>query len=252
MRVAFAVKEWAAIAPSLQSKEQWINWATAPYCPNGTAVVDLPHVPPMARRRLGHLAKMAVSVADAVLVGAQCIDMPIIWASRYGDAERSIALLKSQASDEQLSPTAFALSVHNGVGAQHSILRGIVASAVCIASSRFAPESGVVEAVGMLNDGATEVLLVCYDAPLPSDYVEFHDEPLTEFAWAVLLGPLSPGGKGFELSTSVEPLFEKHVEPVPGTLPHGLDVLHFLLREQQPNLNCVHESGQWTWERVHA
>lgn len=209
----------------------------------------------MARRRLGHLAKMAVSVADAALASARSADIPIVWASRYGDAAKSIALLKAQAVDEALSPTAFGLSVHNGVGAQHSILRGMRSNAVCIASSHCAPEAGVVEAVSLLNDaeqGGAEVLLVSYDEPLPPDYTVFHDEPVAEYAWAALLAPLQPGGEGYALRAldDVPPEHGRCDET--SALPHGLDVLHFLLQVGLPSLVHSHASGRWIWERVHA
>ncbi|WP_366145924.1 beta-ketoacyl synthase chain length factor [Acidovorax sp.] len=255
MRVAFAVRAWAAVAPGLQSQEQWLRWADAPSCPVGAAVVELPQVPPMARRRLGHLAKMAVSVADAALVSARSADIPIVWASRYGDAAKSIALLQTQALDEALSPTAFGLSVHNGVGAQHSILRGIRANAVCVASSHCAPEAGVVEAVGLLNDveqELAEVLLVSYDEPLPSDYAVFHDEPVAEYAWAALLVPLQPGDEGYVLQALDDVPREHGRHGESDALPHGLDVLHFLLQGKRQSLVHGHASGQWMWERVHA
>lgn len=250
MRLAFAVKAWAAIAPGLQKKEEWLCWADAATCPAGKALAELPHVPAMARRRLSHLAKMAVSVADAVLPSAQYLDIPSVWASRYGEAERSIALLRCHALEEPLSPTAFGLSVHNGIGAQHSMLRSIRANAISVASSQSAPEAGVVEAVGVLNDGAAEVLLVCYDAPLPSGYDVFHDEPVSEFAWAVLLTQLQAGVPGFELHALEASQYAGSSDFELPALPHGLDVLHFLLQARRRSLVHTHASGQWLWERT--
>ena len=229
MRAAFAVRAWAAIAPGLQSQEQWLQWAKAPVCPVGDTAVELPHVPAMSRRRLGHLAKMAVAVADAVLPPAEGADIPVVWASRYGDADKALALLRTQALDEPLSPTAFGLSVHNAVGAQHSILRGMRANAVC---------------------GAAEVLLVCYDEVLPPDYAAFHDEPAAEYAWAALLAPLQAGEAGFVLQALDDDAPQG--EGQAGALPHGLDALHFLLQGERQNLVRGHASGRWMWERVHA
>ncbi|MES2611816.1 MAG: beta-ketoacyl synthase chain length factor [Pseudomonadota bacterium] len=253
MRAAFAVRAWAAIAPGLQSQEQWLQWAKAPVCPVGDTAVELPHVPAMARRRLGHLAKMAVSVADSVLPPEERADIPVVWASRYGDADKALSLLRSQALDEPLSPTAFGLSVHNAVGAQHSILRGMHANAVCLASSHCAPEAGIVEAVGLLSDAAqdaAEVLLVCYDEVLPPDYAGFHDEPAAEYAWAALLAPLQAGEEGFVLRALDDGAPQGGGQAV--ALPHGLDALHFLLQAERQNLVHTHASGQWMWERVHA
>ncbi|MFN9473047.1 beta-ketoacyl synthase chain length factor [Acidovorax sp.] len=275
MRAAFAVRAWAAIAPGLQSQEQWLQWADAPVCPVGDTAVELPRVPAMARRRLGHLAKMAVSVADSVLPPEEGADIPVVWASRYGDADKALGLLRSQAQDEPLSPTAFGLSVHNAVGAQHSILRGMRANAVCVASSHCAPEAGIVEAVGLLSDAQApaEVLLVCYDEPLRTDYAAFHDEPAAQYAWAVRLAPLQAGEAGFALHAvdGEGPAAEQgapsglphsevgvpsglpHSEGgAPSGLPHGLDALHFLLQGERQSLVHGHATGQWMWERVHA
>ena len=66
MRAVFAIKAWAAVAPGLQNQAQWLQWAQAPACPVGVAEVDLAHVPPMSRRRLGLLAKMAVVLPKAL------------------------------------------------------------------------------------------------------------------------------------------------------------------------------------------
>lgn len=251
MRAVFAIKAWAAVAPGLQNQAQWLQWAQAPACPVGVAEVDLAHVPPMSRRRLGLLAKMAVSVADAVLPSGQGVDIPVVWASRYGDAEKMIALLKSQAQQEPLSPTAFGLSVHNGVGAQYSILRGVRANAVCVASSHCAPEAGVVEAVSLLQEEGREVMLVCYDQPLASEYAAFHDEPVADYAWSLLLEPLRSGCEGFALQAlDADSSFER--DSSAAALPHGLDVLHFLLQAHRKNMVCSHAAGQWLWERVHA
>ena len=255
MRAAFAVQAWAAIAPGLQSQEEWLRWAEAPVCPVGDAAVELPHVPAMSRSRLGHLAKLAISVADRVLVPGRGDDIPVVWASRYGDAEKALALLRSRALDESMSPTAFGLSVHNAVGAQHSILRGMRANAVCVASSHCVPEAGAVEAAGLLSDmeqGPSEVLLVCYDDRLPHDYAVFHDEPTTQYAWAALLVPLQAGEEGFVLEA--QGAVQQGNDPVAETsaLPHGLDVLHFLLQARRHSLVNRHASGQWIWERVRA
>lgn len=252
MRIAFAVQAWAAIAPGLLSQNEWLRWANAPVRPIGRTEVELPHVPPMSRRRLGHLAKMAVYVADTVLPPELGADIPVVWCSRYGDAEKALALLKTQALDEPMSPTAFGLSVHNGIGAQHSILRGMRANAVCVASSHGVPEAGMVEAAGLLHEGAAEVLVVCYDAPLPADYAGFHDEPAAEYAWGVLLTALRSDAPGFALQAMELAQQNTGHDAVSATLPHGLDVLHFLLQAERKNLAHAHASGQWMWERLHA
>lgn len=258
MRRVFAIRAWSALAPGLQEPVQWRQWARQPVLPQGEVRPDLAHIPPIARRRLGPLARCAVVPADTVAAQAALADLPVVWASRYGDAEKSLALLQAQALGEAVSPTAFGLAVHNGIGAQHSILRGMRANALCVASTDCAPEAGMVEALGLLHEGAPQVMLVCYDAPLPAPYDCFHTEPQVIFAWAVLLQWAAPGESGFLLSR--QPGMDA-AQPEPARaphLPHGLQVLQFLLHDGQASLAGPQRpaqrrgAGGWRWERAHG
>lgn len=262
MRRVWALRAWSALAPGLQTSAHWQQWAQQPVWPRGDVTLDLSHIPAMARRRLGQQAKWAVFVADAVLAQATQPDLPAVWASRHGDAEKSLALLQDQAAGEPLSPTAFALSVHNGIAAQHSILRGMRANAVCVACAHAAPEAGVVEALGLLHEGASEVMLVCYDAPLPAPYDRFHDEPVLPFAWAALLAWAAPGELGFTLQAQSAAAPGNREGSTPQHFPHGLEVLQFLLQKDPPALRFPQvrtglggapaSAGNWLWERCHG
>lgn len=201
----------------------------------------------MVRRRFGPLARMAVSVADAVLAQAAQADVPVVWASRYGDAEKSLALLRAHAMGEPLSPTAFGLSVHNGIGAQHALWRGMRANALSVAATRDAPEAAVLEVLGLLHEGADEAMLVCYDAALPEPYDRFQDEPQVDHAWAALIGRAEPGRPAFALQAHAG---EAPPDQANAGLPHGLQVLRFLV-QQAPSPSC-HVAGRWRWERVHG
>lgn len=248
MQLAFGIRAWSALAPGLEHSAQWLQWAEQPQCPQGALQVSAAHIPAMARRRLGPLARMAVTVADAALAQAASADLPVVWASRYGDADKSLDLLQQQAQQQPLSPTAFGLSVHNGVGAQHSILRGMRSNAVCVASSWATPEAGVVEALGLLHEGAGEVLLVCYDAPLPGAYAGFHDEAMVDFAWAALLTLPQAGAPRFALQAGADLEGQKGL----CSMPHALNVLHFLLQPRCASLVRSQGASAWRWERLHA
>lgn len=198
----------------------------------------------MSRRRLSALGKMAVSVADRALHALDLApqEVPIVWASRYGDAQRSLELLRQQAQGEPLSPTAFGLSVHNGIAAQHSIQRTVHANGLCVAAGQHTAEAGLVEALGLLAEGHEHVLLVCYDTPLPGEYAVFHDEAAAPYAWAWLLKKAQTGVTSIALQTRAMTV------SLPGDnrLPHGLQVLHWMLSQSSG------ASTQWHWDSVHA
>lgn len=103
---------------------------------------------------------------------------------------------------------------------------------------------------------------MCYDAPLPAPYDGFHDEPALPFAWAALLALAEPGEPGFTLQAQSAAAAEKIDENTLQGFPHGLEVLHFLLQEEQQSLRCPQgrvgtdvqpvNAGGWLWERRHG
>ncbi|WP_037029783.1 beta-ketoacyl synthase chain length factor [Imbroritus primus] len=254
MRIAFALQAWAASAPGLSTTEQWLDWARAPWLPHGTSAPDLSRFPALMRRRLGSLGRLTVAVADAVMPSGDVSGIPVVWTSRYGDVGRSLELLFEQARQQPLSPTAFSLSVHNAIGAQHSIARQMRANAVCVAGGACSAEAGVLEAVSLLHDGASEVILVCHDAPLPGAYDRFEDGAACEYAWALRLS-LQPSADERQIVLEMTQAQEA-TEPDARTddaalLPHGLQVLRFLLTGEG-RWRVPHARGAWTWSHGHA
>lgn len=236
MRVSFSVSQWAAWAPGLTTPEAWRAWAEAPpVCPQGPETPPLSEVPAMARRRVERLGRPAYQVAQ--WCAGERRGAPLVFASRHGDAGRGADLLHALARQEPLSPTSFALSVHNAVGAQFSIIRGDAANVTATANGLFTSEAGVLEAVMLLAD-APEVLLVVYDAGPPDFYKPFWNEPAADFAWAWRLT------RGEQLSLETVELPPTPPEP----LPHCLSVLRFFLKEERELLRADAVSG-WRWSR---
>ena len=248
MYISLAINAWAAIAPGIYSNSQWQAWANAPWLPQGEADPDLQAVAPMARRRLSRLGKMAVSVAMATSHDSDQDQLPVVWASRYGDAQRSLGLLAEHVQSEPLSPTAFALSVHNGIGAQYSITQKITQNASSLAAGPDTVEAGMIEAACLLAEGHPEALLVCYDAPLPDSYARFHDSPAAEFAWAARVSHKAQGAHSRRVQLQASSALADTAST--SALPPGLDVLRFILSDEA-RLHRRHRRGSWCWSRVH-
>ena len=250
MNLDFVIKDWAAYAAGLHAPADWQAWAAKPYLPTGDEQPELREMPAMARRRLGALGRAAVQVAWWCQ-GGGAGGMPVVLASRYGDAARSLELLAELAREQGLSPTAFGLSVHNAIGAQYSIARGDRSNYLSIAAGAAGAAEAVVEAAGLLADGASEVLVVNYDAPLPGDYARFEDEPSACYAWAWKVA--SPDGAAasrahLQLSASPQqPTADPHGDRT-AALPFGLDVLRFFVAGDARLQRCA-DGRQWTWQR---
>ncbi len=241
VNLEFSINSWAAFAPGLGTPELWQAWAAQPFLPLGPGQPELPDVPAMARRRLGQLGRSVLQVAFQT--HDDQLGLPVVLGSRYGDAARSLELLAELAREQPLSPTAFGLSVHNAIGALYSIQRGDRGNYVSLAAGAAGAAACLVEAAGLLADGAPEVLVVCYDAPLPGDYAGFADEPAALYAWAWRVGAPRPGQPRYTLDC--RPAASAPASPA---LPLSLDVLRFFLSGDAV-LQQAADGRAWTWCR---
>ncbi len=244
--IEFSVVDWAAWAPGLTERSQWMGWADAPFLPQGEGTPSLAEVPAMQRRRIERLGRMAIQAAcwceDAQ--GADS-EVPLVFASRHGDVARSMDLLGSLAAAEPLSPTGFGLSVHNAIAALYSIARGHRGNYLALAAGQSTVETACLEAAGLLADGAREVRVVVYESSLPDVYAEFADEPDPFFAWCWRLAPSGTAGTGLRLAW--EPAADA-ADTAPGLLPHALDLHRFQL-SSAPTLEHVTQGQRWRWSR---
>ncbi len=153
--------------------------------PIGETVPALRQMPAALRRHAGPIGRLACDVAYRALDGA--VDVPLIFCSRYGEAARSVELLTQLAHDEVLSPTSFSLSVHNAAAGLFSIARRDSANSVAIAAGEASAALGVIEACGLLAEGAPRVAVVAVDWVLPEIYHAFEERERVPYAWAALM-----------------------------------------------------------------
>ncbi len=231
----FSVEAWAAFAPGLEGEAAWRAWARDPWLPQGDDMPVLAEMAPMQRRRVERLGRAALQVAWRCQSDEQR-DIPLVFASRHGDILRSHAMLEELARDQPLSPTSFGLSTHNAIAAQYSIARVLEGNYSVVSAGRASAEAAIIEAQGLLADGAPAVLVVMYDGPTPDDYRRYRDEPETLYAWAWRVVPARAGLPTFSLNAGIPSAADN-------LLPHGLDVLRFFLSDEQ---ELPGASGGWT------
>ena len=239
--VSFSITADAAWAPGVESPPAWSAWANGEIAITGDSEPPVKAMAPMLRRRAGALAKMALEVAYRCLGDRRGV--PIVFCSRHGEADRSVALLSELAKGQPLSPTSFGLSVHNAVGGLFSIARGERVNQVAVAAGNSSVEHSAIEACGLLVDGAPQVLLVVYDCPLPSLYASFQDCREQPFAWAWLIEPAVER----EITLTWAPA-ESAIVSGPVSLPGGLEILRFYLRADR-RLERLCNGRRWIWTR---
>lgn len=257
-RVSFSIIRHAAWAPGLVTPGQWEQWSRAPHWVGGDAEPGVRAMPAMQRRRAGLFGKMALEAAY------ECIDdaagIPVVFSSRHGDVGRAVELLTQLARGETLSPTSFSMAVHNATAGLFSIARSERANHIALAAGASSLEHAVIEACGLLADGAPRVLLVAGDCALPALFGQFEDcaEQPHAFAWLLqAAGTESESESGARLTlswqaghaaASAASAAVPAAEPSHGAMPGSLEVLRFYL-SGAPELVRSANRRDWRWSR---
>ena len=182
---SFRIESWSAIAPGLQTREDWERWLADPVAidePLGKP--DLPGIPALLRRRFSTLGKGAMAAAMPLV--EDIAEIPSIFASRHGDTQLSLSLLEGIARHDPMSPTSFSLAVHNAVSGLFSIARKDTSAVNAIAAMEGLVLQALFEAIGQLQS-CDRLLCVIYDCPLPEFYQARRDEPPEPFPYAVAM-----------------------------------------------------------------
>lgn len=198
-RVQFSIARLEAWAPDVATADQWEEWIRGERAIGETGEPALSQMPAMLRRHAGRLGRLSCDVAYRVL--GDLTNVPMVFCSRYGEVHRSVDLLTLLANAQDLSPTSFGLSVHNAIVGLFSMARKDTANAIAIAAGDESAEFGIVEACTLLADGASAVLLVVADCPLPSIYDGFVDHDPVALAWACLMVPAAEDAVTLEWET---------------------------------------------------
>ncbi|MFG0634347.1 beta-ketoacyl synthase chain length factor [Pseudomonas sp. xss_2] len=239
--ITFDISQWRAWAPGLQTLADWQAWADGADLPadDGQAP-DVGFLPAMQRRRLSYLARMAFAVGWPLAEGIEAL--PLVYVSRHGETPRTFALLSELAERQPLSPTQFSLSVHNAVIGLWSILRGETSEMTALAAAGDGFEQGVIEAAGLLHEGAPAVLLIVAEEQPPVAYRPWIDDVPCAYAVALLLTP------GTQWQLTLGQAVSGQAAPGPAPLPHALSWLRALLSEQT-RLTHPGKQRSWTWQR---
>jgi len=199
------------------------------------ALPDVGFLPAMQRRRLSKLARMLFHVGWPL--AEQDKTIPLVFVSRHGETPRTLAILEDLARGEPLSPTAFSLSVHNAPAGLWSIARGDCSEISALAGEVDALEHGIMEACGLLDEGAPSVLLVVAEespAPLYLERAQIDDIP---FSYALAL-KLTAGTKWkLRLTSSDGPR---------SRWPHALELSRALCLGHD-HLRLHWKYRQWDW-----
>lgn len=240
MKLSLNIIDWQAAAPGLASDEQWRDWSLHAQAIDPSAPLAKPTaLPMMTARRLSSGSKLAVE-CGLTLLRRQPVDA-VLFTSRHGELERNFRLLQALATEQPLSPTDFALSVHNSSVGNLTIAaqQPLVSSSLSAGRDTF--QQGLCEAIALIHAGYRRVLLVDFDGELPAFY---HPHlPPTMPTWPYAVGLVLQAGDTWRCQTQ------------PGTtqdepaLPQSLLFLRHYLQDARA-FTVDGERMQWCWSRT--
>ncbi|MFQ3391946.1 beta-ketoacyl synthase chain length factor [Enterobacter mori] len=239
MKFTLSIIDWQARAPGLGDAAAWQDWSRQSDAIDPAApLAKLTDLPMMTARRLNSGSRLAVDIGLAMLLKHQ-IDA-VVYSSRHGELERNYRILQALAAEEPVSPTDFAMSVHNAAVGNLTIAarQPIVSSSVSAGMDTF--QQGLCEGLSLLHAGYSRVLLVDFDGVLPAFY--HAGLPPQMPVWPHALALVIEAGDLLCCETRGGSEGE---EPA---LPQSLQFLRHYLNDA-PQFTLSGERLQWQWTR---
>ncbi|MDV2905088.1 beta-ketoacyl synthase chain length factor [Phytobacter diazotrophicus] len=240
MKLALNLIDWQARAPGLSEVAEWQQWSRQPHAINPDAPqAKLTELPMMTARRLSSGSKLAVECGLAML-RRHGIDA-VLYTSRHGELERNYRILEALANKQDVSPTDFAMSVHNSSVGNLTIAakQPIVSSSLSAGMDTF--QQGLCEVTALLQAGFKRVLMVDFDGHLPVFYHPHLPEKMPTWAYAVAL--VFETGDELQCATQSGSDGEEH------PLPQSMQFLQHYLCDV-PSFTISGEKVQWQWSRL--
>lgn len=240
MKFALNIIDWQARAPGLSEASQWRQWAQMPHDIVPSAPQSkLTELSMMTARRLNSGSRLAVECGLAMLRRQQ-IDA-VLYTSRHGELERNYRILQAIATQQAVSPTDFAMSVHNSAAGHLTIAaqKNVAVSSLSAGIDTF--QQGLCEVVCLLQAGYQRVLMVDFDGFLPEFYHPYLPEQMPTWAYAVAL--VFEAGEIMQCESKPEGQGE---EP---SLPQSLQFLQHYL-DGTSTFAITGERLKWYWSHA--
>ncbi|MGI2259701.1 beta-ketoacyl synthase chain length factor [Shewanella sp. GXUN23E] len=228
-KIQFCIKNWHALAPGKANQQDWLQEPTDAIPPPS----DL--IPPMMRRRMSSLSKMAVQTALSLTRGLRP-DF-VVFSSRHSELPRTVLLVEAILKGEDASPMAFSQSVHNTASGLYTIAAGHAVPVTSVSAGEDSLHAGLIEAAAYLACHPQHtVLLVDFDEPMPAPYDRFENQPHQGYA----LGMVLSAGDDIQITRLAATTLDPR--------PQALTVIHGL-SQQLSDWTVNGRRHSWRWQR---
>jgi len=198
-------------------------------------------IPKMLKRRLSPLARMVFCAAIPCLKDNKQI--PTVFSSTHGELAKSFNMMEMIEAGEEISPTAFSLSVHNAIAGLFSMAFKNKSESTVVAPGEEGIAAAFIESTGLLQEGAEQVLVVLYDEPLVNFYPSAPFKLSTDKSCVVAL-LLSKTGLGIPLRFSQQQYIGND-----GEQPLQVPLLIDFLANNHNQLQIGTPRHCWCWDK---
>jgi len=219
------------------------KWSVWPPLEKGGQTQEelLSSIPKMLKRRLSPLARLVFCAAIPCVENNE--KPPTVFSSTHGELAKSFEMMEMIEAGEEISPTAFSLSVHNAIAGLFSMAYNNKSESTVVAPGEEGIAAAFIEAIGLLNEGKKNVLIVLYDEPLVDFYPDTPFKLTTEKSCAIALR-VSLSGGGLPMCFSYQQAVGDD-----GEQPLQIPLLIDFLSSKQVNLQIHTARHSWCWEK---
>lgn len=236
MKLSFCIEKWHALSSGLSNQSDWITWADKPHHDWKLSLPKQTRLPMIQARRMSIPSRLAVEVG-LELIDETTIDYAI-FVSRHGELERTHKILTTLNNNNEISPTDFALSVHNTASGLLTIIAKKSIPITSISAGQDGFHQGLIEAQSLLSQKDKKVLLIDFDGPIP----EMYHPQITPLVPAYAVGFILSNGNMVSAESSHDTKSEFYQEKH----PQALSFLRGLLSDQEA-FTLKGERYNWQW-----
>ncbi len=169
-----------------------------------------------------------------------------VFISRHGELERTYKIIESLCRQQDVSPTDFAMSVHNTAAGLLTIGGKAPLPMTSLAAGIDGFQQGMLEVQAIISAGAQKVLLVDFDGAVPEAY----STRITHTVPAYAVGLLITQGQALRCQAIKKASSPKHET---SELPQSLDFLrHYLTSHaltKESSFIIKGAGSDWQWNR---
>lgn len=235
MNFSFSIENWFALSSGLSSKDDWFLWSQQLEHDWSLPLPKSNKLPMMQVRRMSTSSRLAVEVG-LELINNNSVDLAI-FTSRHGELERTYKILSKLNQNNEISPTDFALSVHNTTAGLLTIVANQAVPITSLSAHNDSFHQGLIEALPLLNQSNKKILLIDFDGSIPKLYQKSIKQLVPIYA----VGYILTSGNEFNCTS-----IEKTSKVYQSNYPQSLAFLHAYLNKQKQFI--VQGNAQdWQW-----